>query len=60
MFKIKLLLLLFVNFRCLKKLKVLVIKKLLIVLLIELDNYNKLVDVNNLFKRRFVRIKEVY
>lgn len=54
MFKIKLLLLLFVNFRCLKKLKVLVIKKLLIVLLIELDNYNNLVDVNNLFKRRFV------
>lgn len=54
MFKIKLLLLLFVNFRCLKKLKVLVIKKLLIVLLIELNNYNNLVDVNNLFKRRFV------
>lgn len=54
MFKIKLLLLLFVNFRCLKKLKVLVIKNLLIVLLIELDNYDNFVDVNNLFKRSFV------
>lgn len=50
----------FVNLRCLKKSKVLAIKKLSIVLLIELDNHNNLVDVNNLLKRRSVRIKEVH